>query len=280
LTVFSRYNYGGTGAAGLGYVQQGIQDQNVQRLQSQIRGDYRFDGQPLGNNGWEYSTGLEQLGFWGDEFDYGDLSRLALVQTATYNLRPGLQVGGLVRWGCNQYGWYEDYDSESLDGALVVDGILSRRFDFRVETGIQHRSYDDKMIDDRDEFYFIGVLNGEVSNNFFLTGKLSNSIEDVYGNFGSQFFEPKVFRAEVRGTYDMGDVELRGQLGASRWDADLMKSNDDITRYTAGVGVDKVMGPNRIGLSLEHNFGERDFGGGVDFDYDRTRVMFTVQRTF
>lgn len=274
LTTFYNLSLGGTRELGQPFVLPGIDMQNFLLLRASSQLAYRFDRAPLSDPGWVLATALRPVAFIGLDNDDRDFQRFEARQSVARVLDPKLALGVEGRVGTNTWNDWDMLDSTSYYLLATASGRTAGGLSYQAAAGWEWWSYDETMIDERDDFYAEMKVSGELNERFYLAGGLTYGIDTVSPQrlFGSA--DPMGLRAGAMAVWHSEVYTVSGLLSYTWYEADLLPSSEGHwDRWSAGLSVDRALGTNsRLGVAFEYAAIDTDVD---DFEDVETTVRWT-----
>lgn len=157
----------------------GISQQNYLLCRAASQLVYRFDGAPVNDSGLQLTTALCGTFIQGLDSDDQDVRRSEVRQSIDRIVRNDLVVGLEGRFGYNTWDDWGRLDSTSCVLLAIGGSPLASGVHYHAAAGWKWWSYDDGMIDNRNDLYAELKISGEVTNKFYVAGGLVYRIDTV-----------------------------------------------------------------------------------------------------
>lgn len=254
LTAFHNANVGGSREYGQPFLLPGISQQNYLLYRAASQLVYRIDGAPVNDPGLQLTTALRGTFIQGFDSDDQDVRRGEVRQSIDHIVRNDLVVGVEGRFGYNTWDDWDHLDSTSFYLLATAGGQLGNGVHYHAAAGWEWWSYDDGMIDDRDDFYAEIKISGEVTNEFYIAGGLFYGIDTVSPGRTFDSADPMGMKAALTGVWDNGLYTVAALLTYTWYEADLLANSvGHWDRWSAGISVDRELWSNsRVGVSFEY----------------------------
>ena len=254
LASFYNVNVGGTREFGQPFLLPGIDRQNLILLRAASQLAYRFDRAPVNDPGLQLTTALRSTALLGLDNDDRDFKRFEVRQSVDRILSPNLAVGVEGRAGATSWDDWDKLDSNAYYLLATASGRLGNGLSYHAAAGWEWWTYDDSMIDTRDDFTAELKVSGEITEQFYLAGGFTYGIESVRP---ARFFDtanPMGLKAALTGVWHNDLYSVAGLLTYTMFEADLTSmANGHWDRWSVGLSVDReVGGDSRVGVAFEY----------------------------
>lgn len=255
MTGFHQINIGGFRQFGQPYVLPGVgeQDQLLYRTASQLI--YRFDGEPVDQAGWQFTSALRGTLLFGVDLHDRDLWRKEARQSVDRIVSDRLAYGMEGRFGVTDWENMGTVDSTSYAALFTASGRVDTRTTYQATAGWEWWVYGDPAVNDRNNLRAEITFESVISEQFSLAGGLTYGVDTVLpmGDFATA--DPMAFQAATSAVWNDGFYTVATMLSYSSHHADLVRGrNESWSRWGVGVSVDREIGTKaRVGVSIEYS---------------------------
>jgi len=246
LQVNSSVYYGGFASLNHGDYTRGITEHNRILYNGNNRYSYRFDGNPLGATGWEFTTGIRTRLYNEAGEDLYDYLQLKLTQSINYRISDNLTFWNNVTYQNKDWDGSPEADSDGFRFATGLSGKLCTDMRYRIGICYEERSYNTTLADDRNELGYEALLYG-TSYNWDWRLFVNHGLQDrnISNSFQTDLFEPRGTRcgasAERRITNDVRLNLFFDDLHTDGW---IMGTGLESRFTSGGVELEKELGSN------------------------------------